>query len=104
MLCLANGKQVRLDDVLDGAPAMVTARRPEADLLALCHEHGITPVRITAEPAEAAWVEARLTPGRTTGLEALANDPSLTALVRPDRVIADVAARCQPPRLAWTVP
>ena len=92
---------------------MLTARRPEPDLLALCHEHGITPVRITAEPARYAepttsagttWVEARLVPGRTTRLRALADDPSLTVLVRPDRVIAAVANRCQPPRLAWTVP
>jgi 3-(3-hydroxy-phenyl)propionate hydroxylase len=104
LLCLANGKQVRLDDVLDGAPALVTARRPEPELLALCHRHGITPVRITAEPADTAWVEARLAPGRTTRLRALADDPSRTVLVRPDRVIAAVANRCQPPRLPWTVP
>ena len=43
-------------------------------------------------------------PGRTTGLQALADDPSLTVLVRPDRVIAAVATRGQPPRLPWTVP
>jgi 3-(3-hydroxy-phenyl)propionate hydroxylase len=107
VLCLAKGKQVRLDDVLDGAPAMVTGRRPEPALLALCHEHGITPVRITAEPdtsADTAWVDARLAPGRTTRLQALADDPSRTVLVRPDRVIAAVANRCQPPRLPWTVP
>jgi 3-(3-hydroxy-phenyl)propionate hydroxylase len=106
LLCLANGKQVRLDDVLDGSPAMVTARRPEADLLALCRRHGITPVRITAEPAtsaDAAWVDAGLVPGRTTRLQALADDPSLTVLVRPDRVIAAVATRSQPPRPPWIV-
>jgi 3-(3-hydroxy-phenyl)propionate hydroxylase len=113
MLRLANGKQLRLDDVLDGAPVMLTGRRPEPDLLALCHEHGITPVRITAEPArcaepttsaDTAWVEARLAPDRTSRLQALADDPSLTVLVRPDRVIAAVANRCQPPRLPWNVP
>ncbi len=105
LLCLANGKQVRLDDVLDGAPALVTARRPEPELLALCHWHGIIPVRITAEPvADTAWVEARLAPGRTTGLQALADDPSRTVLVRPDRVVAAVSTRSQPPRLPWTVP
>lgn len=103
MLCLADGKQLRLDDLLDGAPAMLTARRPEPDLLALCHEHGVIPVRITTEPAEAAWTEARLTPGRTNRLQALIDDPALAVLVRPDRVIADVAARYRPPRLAWTV-
>lgn len=107
VVCLANGKLVHLDDVLDGSPAMVTARRPEPDLLALCRRHGITPVRITAEPvtsADSGWVDARLAPGRTTRLQALADDPSLTVLVRPDRVIAAVATRSQPPRLPWTVP
>jgi hypothetical protein len=100
MLCLADGKQVRLDDVLDGAPALLAGRRPEPELLDLCREHGITPVRITAQPdtsTDTAWVEARLA-------RALADDPSLTVLVRPDRVIAAVANRCQPPRLPWTVP
>jgi 3-(3-hydroxy-phenyl)propionate hydroxylase len=104
LLCLADGNQVRVDDVLAGAPALVTARRPEPELLALCHRHGITPVRITAEPADTAWVEARLAPGRTTRLHALAEDPSLTILVRPDRVIAAVATRSQPPPLPWTIP
>ena len=106
LLCLANGKQVRLDDVLDGSPAMVTARPPEADLLALCRRHGITPVRITAEAAtsaDTAWVDAGLVPGRTTRLQALADDPSLTVLVRPDRVIAAVATQSQPPRPPWIV-
>jgi 3-(3-hydroxy-phenyl)propionate hydroxylase len=106
-LLLANGQQARLDDVLDAAPAMLTARRPEPELLALCHQHGITPVWITADPptsTDTAWVAARLAPGRPTRLQALANDPSLTVLVRPDRVIAAVATRCQPPRLPWTVP
>jgi 3-(3-hydroxy-phenyl)propionate hydroxylase len=104
LLCLADGKQVRLDDVLDGNPALLTARRPEPRLLALCHRHGITPVRITADPVDAAWVEASLAPSRTTRLQGLADDPSLTVLVRPDRVIAAVSTRSQPPRLPWTVP
>jgi 3-(3-hydroxy-phenyl)propionate hydroxylase len=105
MLCLASGKQVRLDELLDGCAAMLTACRPDPDLLALCHQHGITPVRITADPADTAWVEARLDPDWTTGLRALADDPSLTVLVRPDRVIAAVATtRSQPPRLPWTTP
>jgi len=71
--------------------ARATGRTP--DLLALCHRHGITPVRITAVPAtsavsattavpaDAAWVDARLASGRTTGLRALADHPFLTVLV-----------------------
>jgi 3-(3-hydroxy-phenyl)propionate hydroxylase len=108
LLCLPNGKQVRLDDVLDGAPATMTARRPEPDLVALCQKQGITLVRVTddasAEPVDAGWVDTRLAPGRTTGLKALTDDPSLTVLVRPDRVIAAVTTRSQPPRLPWTIP
>jgi hypothetical protein len=78
----------------------LTARRPEPELPALYHQHGITPLRVPADPTtstDTAWVDARPAPGRTTRLQALANDPSLTVLVRPDRVIASVATRCQPP-------
>jgi len=97
--------QERLDDVLDGAPALLTARRPDADLLAFCRRYGIVPVRVTAEPADPAdtgWVDTRLAPGEATGLQALVDDPSLTVLVRPDRVIAAVASRSELPRLPWT--
>src|SRR5205814_6225959 len=54
VVCLANGKQVRLDDLLDATPAMLTARRPDSDLLAFCRRYGIVPVRVTAEPADPA--------------------------------------------------
>jgi hypothetical protein len=107
VVCLVNGKRVRLDDVLDGSPAMLTARRPDSDLLAFCRRYGIVPVRVTAEPAGSAdtgWVHARLTPGEATGLQALAEDSSIAVLVRPDRVIAAVATRSEPPRLPWTTP
>jgi 3-(3-hydroxy-phenyl)propionate hydroxylase len=104
LLCLASGKQVRLDDVLDGAPAMLTAGRPEPELLAACRRHGISLLRIAAQPqpADAGWVDAYLAPERSTGLQALVDDPSLTVLVRPDRVIAAVGTRSQPPRPPWT--
>ena len=76
------------------AVAMLTALRPEPDLLALCYQHGITPVRITAEPttsADPACVDARLVARASTRLWAMTENPSLTVLVRPDRVIAAVA-------------
>ena len=38
------------------------------------------------------------------GLRALAADPALTVLVRPDRVVADVGTRSRPPRLPWSIP
>jgi 3-(3-hydroxy-phenyl)propionate hydroxylase len=108
LLCLVTGKRVRLDDILDGAPAMLTARRPEPQLVDVCGRRGIALVRITddadAEPTDAGWVDARIAPGRTTDLHALVDDPSLTVLVRPDRYIAAVGTRSQPPHPPWTTP
>ena len=106
-LCLAGGEQVRLDDVLDGAPAMLAAGRPGPELVAACRRTGIRLVRIAGakpSPADTGPVDAYLAPGRTTDLQALVDDPSVTVLVRPDRVIAAVGTRYQPPRLPWTSP
>jgi 3-(3-hydroxy-phenyl)propionate hydroxylase len=108
LLCLANGKQVRLDEIVDGAPAVLTARRAEPVLIEWCLRHGVVPVRViddpTAEPADVGWVDVRLAPGRSTRLQALVDDPSLTVLVRPDRVIAAVATGSKLPVLPWTIP
>ncbi len=106
LLCLPSGRQLRLDDVLNGATAMLTGRPPEPDLVASCLRQGITLVRITAEPVTPPgdeWVTAHLVPVRTTGLYPLTQDPTLTVLVRPDRVIAAVSTRYQPPGLPWDV-
>jgi 3-(3-hydroxy-phenyl)propionate hydroxylase len=107
LLCLTNGKQARLDDVLDAAPAVLTARRPEPDLVAACRRYGLTLARITAgvdgAAAEPDWVTAHLAPGDITRLRALTDDPTLIVLVRPDRVIAAVATRSRPSRPPWTV-
>lgn len=104
-LCLPDGKQVRLDEILDGATAVLTARTPEPALGDLCRRLGITLVRVTrADPGttDPPWVDVHLPPGCATGLQALIDDPSLTVLVRPDRAIAAVATRSRPPRLPWT--
>jgi 3-(3-hydroxy-phenyl)propionate hydroxylase len=107
LVCLADGRRVRLDDVLDGAPAMLTARRPEPGLVATCRRYGITPLRVTDDEstqfAGTGWVTVRLVPGEATRLNALLGDPSLTVLVRPDRVIAAVAGRSHPPAVPWTL-
>jgi 3-(3-hydroxy-phenyl)propionate hydroxylase len=107
-LYLAGGKQVRLDDVLDGVPTMLTARRPEPRLLEVCQRHGVTLVRVTADPGadptDTGWIDARLPADCPSRLHALVHDPSLTVLVRPDRVIAAVTTRSQPPRPPWTIP
>jgi 3-(3-hydroxy-phenyl)propionate hydroxylase len=106
VVCLAGDKQVRLDDVLAGAPAMLTARRPEPPLVDACRRQDITLVRITddadAQPTGSGWAGARLAPGEGTALRALVDNPSIAVLVRPDRVIAAVATRSQPPHLPWT--
>jgi 3-(3-hydroxy-phenyl)propionate hydroxylase len=108
LLRLADDKRLSLDDVLDGAPAMLTARRPDPEFVAACHRYGITPVRIIegvpGETGDAAWVSAGLDPGRSTRLRALTRDPSLTVLVRPDRVIAAVRTGARLPPVPWTVP
>ena len=83
----------------------LTVKSYAFDLLAFCRRYGIVPVRVTAEPAGPAdigWIDTRLAPGEATGLHALVDDPSLTVLVRPDRVIAAVASRSELPRLPWT--
>jgi 3-(3-hydroxy-phenyl)propionate hydroxylase len=107
LLGLADGKEVRLDDLLDGAPAMLTARSPEPELVATCRRYGITPLHVTdeahADSAGNGWTTARLAPGRATRLRALTGDPSLAVLVRPDRVIAAVATGFRPPVPPWAV-
>ena len=107
-LCLADGEYVRLDDILDAAPAMLTARRPDPELVTACRRYGITLLRVTDDASglstETAWVTACLAPGQATRLRALTGDPSLTVLVRPDRVIAAVATGSGLPVPPWTLP
>ena len=44
---LANGARVRLDTLLAGRTAVLTARRPEAALVDLCRQHGLLLIRIS---------------------------------------------------------
>ncbi len=54
---------------------------------------------------DAGWIDVRLAGDPTpAGLRALAADPALTVLVRPDRVVAAVGTRSRPPRLPWNIP
>jgi 3-(3-hydroxy-phenyl)propionate hydroxylase len=107
---VTGGRQVHLDDVLCGRTALLTGRYPEPHLLDACHAQGILPVRITSDaptgPATAAdtsWLTVHPT-DPVGGLQALTEDPTLSILVRPDRVIAAVATRSRTPRLPWTAP
>ena len=106
---------VRLDTVLAGRPAVLTARRPDAGLADFCRRHGLVLARIsspgTGTPAgpgaqqEAGWIDIRLAgDAAPAGLRALAADPALTVLVRPDRVVAAVGTRSRLPRLPWYIP
>jgi 3-(3-hydroxy-phenyl)propionate hydroxylase len=108
----------RLDDVLRGRPAVLTARQPDPGLIDLCRQHGLLLVKISA-PATAAgsapaaapdpqtasgWVEVRLDDSGGAGcFQALTARRDLAIIVRPDRVIAAVATRSQLPRLPWSI-
>jgi hypothetical protein len=76
-------------------------------LLDACRSQGILPVRMigdaSADPATAAdtgWLTVRLTDD-SGALLALIDDPTLTVLVRPDRVIAAVTNHSRVPRVPW---
>jgi 3-(3-hydroxy-phenyl)propionate hydroxylase len=107
LLSTASGQQVRLDDILRGQPAVLTGRCPEPALLNQCRQRRLTLIRVTyADPQpDRAWAEAQLVHSRdTTDLRALADDPTLAVVVRPDGVIANIATRSRLPDLPWVTP
>jgi len=117
LVSTGDGPAVRLDLILAGRTSVLTARRPDAELAGFCRRHGLVFVRISsttpgagtpgrpgANP-DAGWIDVRLADdGRAAGLRALAANPALTVIVRPDRVVAAVEARYRLPRLPWLVP
>ena len=116
LVSAGDGAPVRLDAILAGRTAVLTARQPDAELADFCRRHGLVLVRISAPgtgqhpraaaaDADAGWIDVRLADdGQAAGLQALTADPALTVIVRPDRVIAAVAPRCRLPRLPWRIP
>ena len=107
---------IRLDAILAGRAAVLTARRPDARLVDYCHRHGLALVRISSASGPGApagpdaeedvdWIEIRLAgDAPPAGMRALAANPALTVIVRPDRVVAAVEPRFRLPRLPWYIP
>jgi len=106
------GTPVRLDAVLRGRTAVLTAGRPSAELVDLCRRHRLLLVKVSdaagsaaGAPAAGGWAEVCLNDGGEAAcFPAPAGGPGLTVIVRPDRVIAAVATRGRLPRLPWSVP
>src|SRR5271167_1141633 len=116
LVTAGDAQPVRLDTILAGRTAVLTARRPDAELADFCRRHGLILVRIsstsgTGTPAgpgageNADWIDVRLAgDAPPAGMRALTADPALTVIVRPDRVVAAVEPRYRLPRLPWYVP
>jgi 3-(3-hydroxy-phenyl)propionate hydroxylase len=112
LVSAGDGPPVRLDAVLAGRTAVLTARRPETELVDYCRRHGLALVRIcatgTGSPStgkDAGWIDVRLAGDeRAADLQSLAalwSNPALTVLMRPDRVIAATESRYRLPRPGW---
>jgi 3-(3-hydroxy-phenyl)propionate hydroxylase len=106
---------VRLDAVLGGRTAVLTARQPGAELVDLCRRRHLLLITVTApEPPNSAqaagsgdgaardWIDVCLCADGGASLRALTNDPGLTIVVRSDRAIASVATRSRLPHLPWS--
>jgi len=115
LVSAGDGMPVRLDAILAGRPAVLTARLPDAGLAGFCRRHGLVLARISAPGTgtppgpgaqpDAGWIDVRLaSDAAPAGLRALAADPALTVVVRPDRVVAAVGTRSRRPRLPWYIP
>jgi 3-(3-hydroxy-phenyl)propionate hydroxylase len=112
LVSAGDGTPVRLDAVLAGRPAVLTARRPDAGLAGFCRRHGLVLARISTPGTEppgtqqdAGWIDVRLAcDAAPAGLRALVADPALTVLIRPDRVVAAVGTRSRQPCLPWNIP
>jgi 3-(3-hydroxy-phenyl)propionate hydroxylase len=111
-----DGTPVRLDTILAGRTAVLTARQPDAELADHCRRHSLVLVRISgtgtppqpgADP-DAGWIDIRLAgdgrPAVPQALTALRSNPALAIIVRPDRVVAAVTPRHRMPYPPWPIP
>ncbi|MBV9383201.1 MAG: bifunctional 3-(3-hydroxy-phenyl)propionate/3-hydroxycinnamic acid hydroxylase [Streptosporangiaceae bacterium] len=116
LVSTGDGPPVRLDTILAGRTAVLTARQPEAVLADFCGRHHLLLVRVSG-PSEAGdqaqsgagtrtgWAGIRLARHeRSAAMQALTGNPALSIIVRPDRVVAAVESGSRVPRLPWHVP
>jgi 3-(3-hydroxy-phenyl)propionate hydroxylase len=116
LVSVGDGQPVRLDTLLAGRTAVLTARQPDARLAGFCRLHRLLLVRVSGPPgtrhreqasplATDEWASTRLTsPQECAALRALVDNPALAIIVRPDRVLAAVEPAYRVPRLPWHVP
>jgi hypothetical protein len=116
LVSAGDGPPVRLDMILAGRAAVLTARQPDAELAGFCRRHRLLLVLVSGPPgtrhreqaspdATDEWASIRLTcPEECAALRALVGNPALAIIVRPDRVLAAVELAYRVPRLPWHVP
>jgi 3-(3-hydroxy-phenyl)propionate hydroxylase len=110
------GGPVRLDTVLRGRTAVLTAGAASEELLSLCRRNGLLLVRVRtrapadgppacADPAGDGWISVRIAGERPPGMMAdLIRHPGLVVLVRPDGVLAAADSRGRLRRVPWSIP
>jgi 3-(3-hydroxy-phenyl)propionate hydroxylase len=119
LVTTGDGAPVRLDAVLRGRAAVLTAGQPGTGLLSLCQRHHLLLVQVSTvsppgvprhapgpdQKADRDWAEVKAAgDSGTAALQALIGDPQVSVLVRPGRVIAGVATAPRLPSLPWSVP
>jgi 3-(3-hydroxy-phenyl)propionate hydroxylase len=116
LVSAGDGLPVQLDTILAGRTAVLTARRPDAELAGFCRRHRLLLVRVSGPlgtghqeqagaQAQDGWTSVRLAcSGQCIALQALAGNPALTVMIRPDRVIAAVDSGSGVPLPPWHVP
>ena len=112
------GPPVRLDTVLKGRTAVLTAGQPGAELVDLCRRHRLLLIKVStaapaantgqaAQPSTAAsgWLDVHLVAdGEADRMHGITSHPDISILVRPDGVIAALSVQSRPPRLPWNIP
>jgi len=115
LVSVGDGTPTRLDAILAGCTAVLTARPPDPALVDYCSRHGLALIRISASGTDsrrqpssdqgAGWIDVRLVgDSPPAGMRALVADPALAVIVRPDRVVAAAEPRYRLPRLPWYIP